>query len=92
MSQVEAARRERQRQASLSPEARDHQRALLREYLDEQSTARELHVSVRALRAWRQQRRGPPWLKIGKSVFYKISAIEAWLGTLERKGGRSRAA
>ena len=73
MSPQEAARRQQQRSQSL-----------LADYYDEDEAAKQLRVSVRALRAWRQQQRGPGWLKIGKSVFYKISAIEAWLKTLER--------
>ena len=73
MSPTEIARRQQQRSQSL-----------LDAYYDEDEAAKQLRVSVRDLRAWRQQQRGPGWLKIGKSVFYKISAIEAWLKTLER--------
>ena len=70
MSVQEAERRQRQ--------------SLLADYYDEDEAARQLRHTVRALRAWRAQQRGPAWIKIGKSVFYKISAIEAWLKTLER--------
>jgi hypothetical protein len=73
MSPQEVERRERQRSHSL-----------LAEYYDEDEAAKQLCHTVRALRAWRAQQRGPAWIKIGKSVFYKISAIEAWLKTLER--------
>ena len=73
MSPQEAERRERQRGQSL-----------LAGYYDDREAAKQLRLSVRALRSWRGQQRGPGWIKIGKSVFYKISAIEAWLKTLER--------
>jgi hypothetical protein len=74
MSATEATRRQRQR--------------VLSNYLNEQEAAAQLHKTVRALRAWRQQGIGPAWTKIGKSVFYRISAIESWLASLEQ-GGRS---
>ena len=73
MSPQEAARRERQRRQSL-----------LADYYDEEEAAEQLRLTVRALRSWRQQQRGPAWIKIGRFVFYKISALEAWLKTLER--------
>ena len=73
MSPQEAARRERQRRQSL-----------LVDYYDEEEAAEQLRLTVRALRSWRQQQRGPVWIKIGRFVFYKISALEAWLKTLER--------
>jgi hypothetical protein len=73
VSPPEIARRERQREQSL-----------LADYYDEEEAAKQLRHTVRALRSWRGQQRGPAWIKIGKSVFYKISAIEAWLKTLER--------
>ncbi len=73
MSPQEVERRERQRG-----------RSLLADYYDEREAAKQLRLSLRALRAWRGQQRGPAWIKIGRFVFYKISAIEAWLKTLER--------
>jgi hypothetical protein len=57
---------------------------LLADYLSEKRFAREIGHTVRAVRSWRSQRRGPPFTKIGKAVFYKISAVEVWLKTLER--------
>jgi hypothetical protein len=73
VSPSEIARREHQQEQSL-----------LADYYDEEEAARQLRHTVRALRAWRGQQRGPAWIKIGKSVFYKISAIEAWLKSLEK--------
>jgi hypothetical protein len=92
MSPAEAARRAAQSDHDTSPEAREAQHALLRGYLDELQTARGLNVTVRTLRAWRQWCRGPPFVKIGKFVYYKISAVEAWLVSLEQKPQRSRRA
>lgn len=79
MTKQEAERRERQRSESL-----------LAGYCDESEAATELRHSVRALRSWRAQGIGPAWIKIGKGIFYKISALEAWLHSLEQKPARSR--
>jgi hypothetical protein len=76
MSLQEATRRQRQR--------------LLSNHLSEQEFADEINKSIRAIRAWRQQGLGPPWIRIGKSVFYEVSAIENWLASLRRKPARNR--
>jgi hypothetical protein len=57
---------------------------LLADYFSEERFADEIGYTVRAVRSWRSQRRGPPFIKIGKAVYYKITAVEAWLKTLER--------
>jgi Helix-turn-helix domain len=79
MTTQEADRRERQRSESL-----------LADYYDEGEAAKQLRHSVRALRSWRAQGIGPAWIKIGKGVFYKLSALEVWLKSLEQKSARSR--
>jgi hypothetical protein len=76
MSPTEAARRERQ--------------SVLSHYLAEHETSKELNVSVRALRLWRQQRRGPKWIKIGKRIYYEIGALETWLQGLQRNTSQAR--
>ena len=45
----------------------------------ENEKAEELGQSVRTLRSWRAQRRGPPWAKIGKVVIYPNDGGDAWL-------------
>lgn len=35
-------------------------------------------VSAGTLRNWRALRIGPSYLKVGKSVLYPLSALEAW--------------
>jgi len=39
------------------------------------------------LRNWRAQRRGPPFVKVGKSVLYPLRALEAWEATRLCQGG-----
>jgi len=66
------------------------QSGLLAEHLSEHQAAAELQQSLRTLRLWRQQGRGPAWLKIGRRVFYSRTALLSWIASLERKPVRSR--
>lgn len=45
--------------------------------------AAELNVTDRALRKWRNDGSGPAYLRIGRGVFYRRSAIERWKDTRE---------
>jgi hypothetical protein len=45
-----------------------------------------LDVTPRTLRRWERSRKGPPSLKIGRAVFYRREAFEAWLQGLEAAG------
>jgi hypothetical protein len=56
--------------------ARDLMQAgLLAEHLSEHQAAAELLQSLRTLRLWRAQGKGPAWLKIGRRVFYSRTAL-----------------
>lgn len=46
---------------------------------DEKEVARLLGKSVKTLQSWRGKGYGPRFLKIGHSVRYRRSDIEAWL-------------
>jgi predicted DNA-binding transcriptional regulator AlpA len=46
--------------------------------LTESQTALLLSLSVRTLRNWRVLGRGPAFLKLGRSVRYRRTDIEAW--------------
>jgi len=63
--------------------------------------AAELGVTSRALKDWRANRVGPPFLSInrGSRIFYRREAVERWLAEQEikpvggrRAGNRTRAA
>jgi hypothetical protein len=62
---------------------------LLSDYLSERDAAEELKQSLRTLRSWRQKRRGPSWIKVGKLVFYSRGALSTWLASLERGSVRA---
>jgi hypothetical protein len=39
------------------------------------------NFSPRTTETWRRNGNGPPFLRIGRRVFYRLSDIEAWLAT-----------
>jgi predicted DNA-binding transcriptional regulator AlpA len=49
------------------------------ELLDASETAALLRQKTQTLAAWRCENRGPEYVKIGRSVFYRRSAVSAWL-------------
>jgi len=74
---------------SADGEAHAPRRRLLGDnYLDEQEEAQELGVTVRTLRHWRARGEGPPYIKIGRSVYYPVTASLVWLSA----GGSAEAA
>jgi len=55
--------------------------------MNEKKAAELLNVSVSALRKWRNQGRGPRYLKPnGTSVKYRAEDIEAWLASCPSGG------
>jgi hypothetical protein len=52
---------------------------LLDGLVSEADTARELGRCPRTLKRWRSLREGPPFIRIGRSVFYRREAVRAWL-------------
>ena len=42
-------------------------------------TAARCGVSVRTLLKWRDEKKGPPWFKIGKAVRYREDELDAWI-------------
>ena len=44
-----------------------------------------LRISRRTLQAWRQEGKGPKWLKLGRHVRYRPSDVSAWLEEREGK-------
>jgi predicted DNA-binding transcriptional regulator AlpA len=43
-----------------------------------------LHVKDTTLTAWRNQHRGPAYLKIGRSVYYRRCDLSEWLASQRR--------
>jgi hypothetical protein len=52
---------------------------LLADYQSDKKTAKDLNKSERTLKRWRDERRGPPWMKVGRDIFYHIPGTRDWL-------------
>jgi excisionase family DNA binding protein len=50
--------------------------------LTESEIAARLHVSLAAVRRWRLERRGPPFVKVGVLVRYRPEDLESWVTSL----------
>jgi hypothetical protein len=48
-------------------------------YTAEAETAEELNVTQRTLRAWRRRGIGPPYVEIGRRIYYPTQHREAWI-------------
>ena len=65
---------------------------LLTGWLDRADLARELTLSVDTLQRWETRRMGPPCVRVGRKVLYRMEAVRDWLREQEaRKQGTSRA-
>jgi predicted DNA-binding transcriptional regulator AlpA len=47
--------------------------------LHTQQLAEYLHNKMSTLESWRSAGCGPPYLKIGRRVFYRLADVDAWL-------------
>ncbi len=46
--------------------------------LDDKAAAKSLGMAVQTLRNWRCQRKGPPYIRLGRSIRYQVKDIEAY--------------
>lgn len=53
--------------------------SLLKTLLDTKALASHLNNSESTLIRWRKLRKGPPFIKAGNRVLYRLSDVEAWL-------------
>jgi hypothetical protein len=47
--------------------------------LTEADLATVLEVEARTVQAWRAEGRGPDFVKLGKSVFYRVADVRDWI-------------
>ena len=65
---------------------------LLTGWLNRTDLARELTLSVDTLPRWETRRMGPPCVRVGRKVLYRMEAVRDWLREQEaRKQGASPA-
>ena len=74
------------------PAAPEVDSGLLIGWLNRTDLARELTLSVDTLQRWETRRMGPPCVRVGRKVLYRMEAVRDWFREREaRKAGVSRA-
>ena len=74
------------------PAAPEVDSGLLIGWLNRTDLARELTLSVDTLQRWETRRVGPPCVRVGRKVLYRMEAVRDWLREQEaRKAGVGRA-
>ena len=61
---------------------------LLEGYLSEEQYADERGVTIRTCQRDRALRQGPPYVILGKKVYYRIEAVREWLLSQEQANDR----
>ena len=64
--------------------------AVLDGYLTREVLAEQLGKSVRTIDRWETRRSGPPRVLLGKTVFYRLESVRAWLLSCEQRRGEPR--
>ncbi len=76
----------------VDPAASEVDSGLLTGWLNRADLAQELTLSVDTLQRWETRRMGPPCVRVGRKVLYRMEAVRDWLRQQEaRKAGVSRA-
>jgi hypothetical protein len=57
---------------------------LISDYLDECELAEDVGRALRTVRGWRRNGAGPPYIVLGKRVYYRRAAVRTWLLAKER--------
>jgi Helix-turn-helix domain len=47
--------------------------------LPEDEAAREIKVQKQTMAAWRNRNQGPPYVKVGRLIYYRPSHLREWL-------------
>jgi hypothetical protein len=62
--------------------------SLLSGWISRSDLAQELGVCEETLRRWADARRGPPYIRAGRKIFYRRSSVLDWLEEQEAYGQR----
>ena len=62
----------------------------IQDLISEADYAAARGVSLRTAQRERAQRQGPPFIKLGRQIFYRPAAIEQWLIDQEQAQPRAR--
>jgi predicted DNA-binding transcriptional regulator AlpA len=67
----------------------DQHSSILAGYLTPRQMATELGISQRTLERWHQFRHGPPRVILGRTRFYRLESVRAWLVECEQSEPRN---
>jgi hypothetical protein len=70
--------------------AGDTMSEILDGYIPEAKFCAAAGIKLRTARTWRQKRTGPPWVRIGRDVFYRVTSLQEWLEAKEVRPTRPR--
>jgi len=62
----------------------------IQDLIPEAEYAAQRRVSLRTVYRERAQHIGPPFIKLGRAIFYRPAAIDAWLLAVEQNQPRTR--
>jgi predicted DNA-binding transcriptional regulator AlpA len=80
-----------QRQSTRSPIGGQHEAICDEEHLITESQAADLlAIALKTVRNWRHLGRGPPHLKLGRLVRYRMRDLNVWLESCERASTSDR--
>ncbi len=65
-------------------ESNPRQASVLEGFLSEKDYARERGVTIRTCQRDRMLRQSPPYVIVGRQVYYRIEAVREWLLTQEK--------
>lgn len=63
----------------------DHDSEVLDGFIDRFETASELQVGIRTLDRWRTAGLGPPFIKLGRRIYYSVDHLRQWLNELQQQ-------
>jgi hypothetical protein len=63
----------------VSPESKAEMSKILEHYLARREAACELNKCPATLDRWRKRGEGPPYIKVGRDIYYSRTAILSWI-------------
>jgi hypothetical protein len=57
-------------------------------YLSEEQYASFRGVSLRSIRNERARRAGPPFIRVGRKVYYPVAAVRNWMASRQLQGSK----
>jgi helix-turn-helix protein len=61
------------------------------ELISSDEAARRLHLQKNTLTAWRHRRVGPPYVRLGRRIFYRNSDLAIFIGEQRREPHQAQA-